>query len=324
MIEFVVREGPEIEAVIMQRVMNNSSFGFLFDCQSPAHIYYRWKLYTVLQGDSVNQWRTDVFQMFKGGSLWQPPPAIHHKAPERPPPRDVKEPKRGELSDSERDKLEDTLRSITPERTKIAKAMVYCLDHSEAAEEIVDCIVESLGILQTPVPIKVARLYLVSDILYNCSTCPVPNSSYYRKGFEVSLPEVFGHLHKTLKAITGRMRAEQFKRQVMNCLRAWEEWAIYPPTYLVTLQNNFMGITLVAPPAQETDFMPAQSKDLDGEPLDGVPADDIDGIPISTGHADDDVDGLPMDDVDGMPFDESPIKSTETEGNTGLKRYSWI
>ena len=37
--------------------------------------------------------------MFKGGSLWQPPPAIHHKAPERPPPRDVKEPKRGELTD---------------------------------------------------------------------------------------------------------------------------------------------------------------------------------------------------------------------------------
>ena len=44
-----------------------------------------------------------------------------------------------------------------------------------------------------------------------------------------------------------------------------------------------------------------QSKDLDGEPLDGVSSDDIDGIPISTGRTGDDVDGLPLDDVDGLP-----------------------
>ncbi|XP_062522101.1 U2 snRNP-associated SURP motif-containing protein-like [Corticium candelabrum] len=315
MIEFLVHEGPEFEAIIMQREINNSSFSFLFDCQSPSHVYYRWKLYTILQGESVGQWRTDAFQMFTGGSLWQPPSASHHKVPERPPPRDVREPKRGELTDPERDQLEDTLRGITPERVKVAEAMIYCLDHSEAAEEIVDCIVESLGILQTPVPIKIARLYLVSDILYNCSTCPVPNSSYYRKGFESSLPEVFTHLHNTLKAITGRMRAEQFKRQVMNCLRAWEEWAIYPPTYLVTLQNNFIGITFVTPP--ESDFVPVKSKDLDGEPLDGVPSDDIDGVPLSMATpAEDDLDGMPIDDVDGVPFDEGPpAKNNEQEAS---------
>ena len=64
---------------------------FLFDNQSPAHIYYRWKLYSILQvrtvrcherrpsllsldqGDSVSTWRTEVFRLFKGGSLWLPP-----------------------------------------------------------------------------------------------------------------------------------------------------------------------------------------------------------------------------------------------------------
>ena len=34
---------------------------------------------------------------------------------------------------------------------------------------------------------------------------------FVSRRFETSLPEVFGHLHNTLKAITGRMRAEQFK-----------------------------------------------------------------------------------------------------------------
>lgn len=44
---------------------------------------------------------------------------------------------------------------MTPERTKVGDAMVWCLDHAESAEEIVECITESLSILQTPIPKKV-------------------------------------------------------------------------------------------------------------------------------------------------------------------------
>lgn len=82
MIEFVVREGPMFEAMIMNRELNNPNFRyvltgstdcediklkyfqavtvecihqnllifrFLFENQSPAHVYYRWKLFTILQ-----------------------------------------------------------------------------------------------------------------------------------------------------------------------------------------------------------------------------------------------------------------------------------
>ena len=55
----------------------------------------------------------------------------------------------------QRDRLEDLLRELTPERVKIGDAMVWCLDHAESAEEIVECIAESLSILQTPIPKKV-------------------------------------------------------------------------------------------------------------------------------------------------------------------------
>lgn len=61
---------------------------------------------------------------------------------------------------SQRDRLEDVLRELTPERLKIAEAMVWCLDHAEAAEEIVECIAESLSILQTPLPKKVIHSFL--------------------------------------------------------------------------------------------------------------------------------------------------------------------
>lgn len=47
---------------------------FLFENYSPAHTYYRWKLYSILQGDGQKEWQIEDFRMFKGGSVWRPPP----------------------------------------------------------------------------------------------------------------------------------------------------------------------------------------------------------------------------------------------------------
>ena len=42
--------------------------------QSPAHVYYRWKLFSILQGDQPNKWRPDPFHLFANAPLWVPPP----------------------------------------------------------------------------------------------------------------------------------------------------------------------------------------------------------------------------------------------------------
>jgi len=49
MVEFVVREGPMFEAIIMNRESNNPMYRFLFDNKSPIHVYYRWRIYSTLQ-----------------------------------------------------------------------------------------------------------------------------------------------------------------------------------------------------------------------------------------------------------------------------------
>lgn len=54
--------------------MSNRSFAFLFENKSSDHIYYRWRLYSLLQGDSKDSWSTENFRMFRGGPLWKPPP----------------------------------------------------------------------------------------------------------------------------------------------------------------------------------------------------------------------------------------------------------
>lgn len=65
---------------------------------------------------------------------------------------------------SERDKLEEMLRGLTPRRGDVAEAMLFCLNHAEAAEEIVECVAESLSILKTPLPKKVRFYYIDENI----------------------------------------------------------------------------------------------------------------------------------------------------------------
>jgi len=69
---------------------------------------------------------------------------------------------------------------LTPERTRIGDAMIFCIEHADAAEEICECIAESLANLKTLPSKKIARLYLISDILHNCAV-KVANASFFRK-----------------------------------------------------------------------------------------------------------------------------------------------
>ncbi|CAI5673077.1 unnamed protein product [Oreochromis niloticus] len=318
MIEFVVREGPMFEAMIMNREINNPMYRFLFENQSPAHVYYRWKLYSILQGESPAKWRTDDFRMFKNGSLWRPPPLnpyLHGPYDDGEEEEDEEEAnKKGCLKEEERDKLEEMLRGLTPRRADIAEAMLFCLSHAEAAEEIVECITESLSILKTPLPKKIARLYLVSDVLYN-SSAKVANASYYRKYFETKLCQIFADLNATYKTIQGHLQSENFKQRVMSCFRAWEDWAVYPDPFLIKLQNIFLGLVNLAVEKEPVSLVvePEPADDIDGAPIgdyvDGTPLEDVDGVPIDSVPIDGaPIDGAPLDDLDGVP-----IKSMEED-----------
>ncbi|XP_066571037.1 U2 snRNP-associated SURP motif-containing protein isoform X2 [Amia ocellicauda] len=328
MIEFVVREGPMFEAIIMSREKNNPDFRFLFENKSQEHVYYRWKLYSILQGEPPNEWRTADFRMFRGGSIWRPPllkPYLHGDEDEREEPSSPsqeEELKKGQLKAEHRDRLENILRALSPRKEDIGDAMVFCLERAEAAEEVVGCIAESLSILQTPLQKKIARLYLVSDILYN-SCAKVANASYYRKYFEARLPQIFGDISEAYRNIQARLQAEQFKQKIMSCFRAWEDWAIYPESYLIQLQNIFLGLVK----AGEEVLDRPESPDLDGAPLedvDGIPLENVDGSPMPNlpwdpasldGAPVDDIDGIPLaaslDDIDGMPLQEASISNKE-------------
>ncbi|PKU45733.1 u2 snrnp-associated surp motif-containing hypothetical protein [Limosa lapponica baueri] len=231
------------------------------------------------KGDAPTKWRTEDFRMFKNGSFWRPPPLnpyLHGMSEEQETEAFVEEPnKKGALKEEQRDKLEEILRGLTPRKNDIGDAMVFCLNNAEAAEEIVDCITESLSILKTPLPKKIARLYLVSDVLYN-SSAKVANASYYRKFFETKLCQIFSDLNATYRTIQGHLQSENFK----------------------DVPDDLDG----APIEEELDGAPLE--DVDGIPIDAAPIDDLDGVPIKS--LDDDLDGVPLDTAED-PKKNEPI-----------------
>lgn len=335
MIESVVREGTVFEAMIMNKEIDKPQFRFLFENRSPAHIYYRWKLFSVLQGDASNKWRTEDFRMFRGGSIWRPPSLNPYSQgmPDELFSSDEEddESRRRSLSKSQKKRLELMLRRLTPEKSKVAEAMIFCIEHAEASDEIIDFITESLNTITTKIPKKLGRFFLVSDVLYNSSAKAV-NASNFRSGFQSRLVEIVNYMHLTFESCESRLKAEAFKQRVMLCFRAWEDWNVYPPEFLCHLQNIFLGLVsadqeipkLSAMNDYDVDGMPLEDPELDGAPLSD--SEDLDGVPLDgaallrsavklkssspirafvhkTSKYDADVDGVPMsDDLDGVPL----------------------
>ncbi|KHN87272.1 U2 snRNP-associated SURP motif-containing protein [Toxocara canis] len=337
-IEFIVREGPLFEAMLMSRERQNPVYRFLFDNHHPAHVYYRWKLYSILQGDSPHSWRMKRFRLFDEGSWWEPPPpnvvgempeCLYHTAytgPEGPAKEteksrkrrysssededddrkaEVKAKWRGVLSTSERDELEDILRELVPEKTSVADAMVWCADHASCAKEISQCLLESLALSETPLHKKIARLYLIADILANCAA-RVRDVFYYRQYIGDLMPDIFKELNKTYEAIEGRLKAEQFKQRVMLCFRTWEDNSLYPTDFLIQLQNIFLGLA----PKEE---IPSE-EDIDGAPID----DELEGKGLKKESIFDDDE----EDIDGAPIEEEPTNQSPPKKKTAAFKTS--
>ncbi|TKR80539.1 hypothetical protein L596_014599 [Steinernema carpocapsae] len=326
-VEFVVRYGPEFEFFICRKEAANPTYRFLFELHHPAHVYYRWKLFSICQGDSPKAWRTERFRMYQNGSWWDPPPMgnpfltmpmqLYHTAFLQPVVFEIKEEeetnerkqsydsneepekkiaKKGELSQGEQRELDDLLADLIPEKKTISDAMVWCIEHAECAKQIVECIYESFLESNTPLHKFIARLYLIVDIISN-SAVNVRGAFYYRQYFEERLLSVCSALHRVHSSIESRMKAEQFKQRVMLCFRVWEENSVYPTDVLIKMQNVFLGLY------KESDYTQSASKSNEAEDIDGAPLVD-----------DEDIDGAPLDE-DGVANVSEPLQKPIFEQN---------
>ncbi|KAM6553946.1 hypothetical protein CsatB_014708 [Cannabis sativa] len=244
---YVLDGGCAFEQAIMERGRGNPLFNFLFELGSKEHTYYVWRLYSFAQGDTLQRWRTEPFIMITGSGRWIPPLLPIAKSPDLEKESGATyaagrsrrvEPERT-LTDSQRDEFEDMLRALTLERSQIKEAMGFSLDNADAAGEIVEVLTESLTLKETPIPTKVARLMLVSDVLHN-SSAPVKNASAYRTKFEATLPDIMESFNDLYRSVTGRITAEALKERVMKVLQVWADWFLFSDAYVNGLRATFL------------------------------------------------------------------------------------
>lgn len=62
--------------MIMEKETSTPKYQFLYQTESPEHHFYRWRIFSLLQGDTEDSWRTAPFQMTLNGPTWVPPPKI--------------------------------------------------------------------------------------------------------------------------------------------------------------------------------------------------------------------------------------------------------
>lgn len=289
MVEFVIREGPMFEAIIMNKEINNPFFRFLFENQSVAHVYYRWRLYSMLQGDTPKQWRTEDFRMFKGGSVWRPPVMNMYTAgmPDDLVHDDGTD--RGTLTEKQRVRLERIVRSVSPDRASVCRAMCWCVSHAEAADEVAECLAQALTGPRTAPRRRLARLYVVSDVLLN-SQARVPRANAYRAALQPRLAAMLRALPPHPQALRDRAR---------RVLAAWAQAALYPPDFLAELSAALRDTPELREAREPSPASSERSWDgaLDGAALRRLAADrrrqrdDVDGEPL---EEDEDIDGVPL------------------------------
>ncbi|GMI83860.1 reduced red-light responses in cry1cry2 background 1 [Hibiscus trionum] len=292
---YVLDGGCAFEQAIMERGRGNPLFSFLFELGSKEHTYYVWRLYSFAQGDTLQRWRTEPFIMIIGSGRWVPPPLPTTKSPEHEKESTATyaagrnrrlEPERT-LTDPQRDEFEDMLRALTLERSQIKEAMGFALDNADAAGEIVEVLTESLTLKETPIPTKVARLMLVSDILHN-SSAPVKNASAYRTKFEATLPDIMESFNDLYRSVTGRITAEALKERVLKVLQVWSDWFLFSDAYVNGLRATFLrsGNSGVAPFHSISGNAPEIEKKISSEDaVDGIKANQDAALAMGKGAA---------------------------------------
>ncbi|KEP61560.1 UNVERIFIED_CONTAM: RNA recognition motif-containing protein [Hammondia hammondi] len=300
--KYVAEEGHPFEQQIMEkspRGAEDGKFDFLYDHDSPDNIYYRWRVFAFSQGDTLRSWRTEPFHIFLGGRKWKPPSEkffqerSRHKVEKKDDSHSAA--KGGErLGSEDRDTLEEHLRDITRQRESVKSAMIFCMSHANCSAEIALCLYEALTLAETNVDSKLARLYLLSDILFN-SSAPTPSAWSYRASLEKYLPRIFLHWTQMFcgnstereseqkDAANGEVQEEtrrkerrqkyQIRRLLKRLLRIWTGWAVYSPAFLQGLEASLFSADFPAQleEAPEEAGLPAEAAELVDDSVDGKP-----------------------------------------------------
>ena len=93
---------------------------------------------------------------------------------------------------------------------------------------------------------RVARLYLLSDVLFNSQQPGIKHAFRYRDAVERMSPDIFAGLGQHGdKVNVGRMRFNKLKTAAYGVLSAWTNWSVFDHTFINELESRFEGREVV-------------------------------------------------------------------------------
>lgn len=253
------------------------------------HIYYQWRVFSFLQGDSMYRWRTEPFVRFEpNGCVWIPPPLNpewlererieqdqkrlvppHRKRLHRQRNTTIMENKDGTKSSTGvwnstgmQDLFDQLFRwELCASRTAVARAMAFCFEHSTdwsiVAQQLEQLLLETTNPSaqsspddsQELVETKVAQLYVVSDVLFNCQQPGVKNAFRYRDAIHKMMPRVLMHWRELFHK-EGRWTQQKISLALSSVLAAWTNWSVFDAAYMDELQARWEGKEVSTPTPQ--------------------------------------------------------------------------
>ncbi|KAI9183355.1 hypothetical protein H9P43_004272 [Blastocladiella emersonii ATCC 22665] len=265
-VERVLEWGHAFEQLLMAKNKDNPSFLFVHDVHHPDHHYYKWRVWSLLQGDSTTVWSTKPFHMVRGGPRWIPPPclgadddiadgeldspaAIAAAAAEILESDDDLDEELSAAAKSASVRVIRRLRALCratlasgdrkPSRGAIARIMALVIAASDAASDVSMELARLATRPRAPPHWQLHVLYLVHDVLHNC-TAPVNNAWRYREAIQAHLPRVFKHFGGTYAAMRGeggaRWAADAWRNNVLAVVSVWRQWMLFPRPFLADLE----------------------------------------------------------------------------------------
>ncbi|GAA5835915.1 hypothetical protein JCM11251_006601 [Rhodosporidiobolus azoricus] len=278
--------GKAFEDVLRDKERENPRFAFLVNEALPSYHYFR-----MLIDPSYEPPQVATFEDEGSADVY---------SSDSSEDSDNERVGKGKLGKVAQRRFENLLRGLTSSRDKIARGMSFALEHADCAAYIADILVCSLTIDSTPVPRKLARLHLVSDILHNAAAS-VPNAWVYRSIFESKLPVVFDHLGDIYLSFPGRLKAEQFKGLIEKVIDVWaNDWILFEPAVIEDFKRRLSGLDVA--PSTVTD-----------EPL---PDDMVIDDSFSSSHA------QPSASVAPIPAEDAPA-APEAPSRSGFKKSAF-
>jgi U2-associated protein SR140 len=128
-------------------------------------------------------------------------------------------------------------------RERICRAMAFCFEKCLAAEQISGLLRDALLDDSTAVTIdmRIARLFLLSDVLFNSQQPGIRNAFMYRTSIESMAPDIFSVLGKYREGNNGRMTINKLRKAVSAVLGAWTDWGVYNAAFMDELESHFEG-----------------------------------------------------------------------------------